>query len=76
MSVTATAVRFARVQDGAAEYRRSTSPAPVANTVETLNDWTLKEDQVYGVMPPLRQRTQAAALRLELERLEAKGKSA
>jgi hypothetical protein len=47
VSLTAAAVKFARVQDGAAEYRRSTSPAPVADIVETLNDWTLKEDAAF-----------------------------
>jgi hypothetical protein len=47
MSLTAAAMKFARVQDGAAEYRRSTRPAPVADVVAALNDWQLKEGAAF-----------------------------
>ena len=43
MSVTASALKFARTQDAANEFRRSSAPAPVADTVATLADWELRE---------------------------------
>ena len=42
-SVTAAAMKFARVRDAAEEYRVSKTTAPVRDVVTTLGDWELKE---------------------------------
>jgi len=41
-------MKLARVKDVADEYRRSTTPAPVADIVAMLGDWQLKEEQAFA----------------------------
>lgn len=47
MSLTAAAVKFARTKDLANEYRRSSTPAPIADIVEELHTWKAKEEIAF-----------------------------
>lgn len=46
-SVTAAALKLARLKDAAEEYRCSKTTAPIRDVVTTLGDWELKESHAF-----------------------------